>query len=96
MLCAKISTMAWNGATQTKACDSRTIQHEMQDEHIHLPHVFGGCILLLFAMGGLRLWLKKHAVFREIHDGMGWVQQELSMEMNRNITKNWLTSQHNN
>ena len=42
---------------------------------------------MLFAMGGLRLWLKKHAVFREIHDGVGGVQQELSMEMNRNITK---------
>ncbi len=42
---------------------------------------------MLFAMGGLRLWLKKHAVFREIHDGMGEVQQELSMKMNRKMTK---------
>ena len=45
--------------------------------------LFFGCLLMLFASGGLRFLLKKHAVFREIHDGLGGLQQALSMEMNR-------------
>ncbi len=59
----------------------------MQDEHVHLPPAFGGCFLLLFAISGSKLWLKKHVVYRGIRNGMGEVLQELSMEMNRNMAK---------
>ena len=77
--------MAWNGATKTKACDSRTIQHETQDEQVHLPPAFGTCFLLCLQWMGFVA--QKHAVYREIHDGVGQVWQELSMELNLNMAK---------
>ena len=74
MLCAELSMMPRNGATKTNHETPKENERKRQDEHIHLPHFFGGCVLLLFAMGGLRLWLEKDAVFRETCDGMGGMQ----------------------
>ena len=61
----------------------------MRDEHGFLPPSFLECLWMLFKSDRLRLWLKQPDVFREIHNGMGWVQQELSMERNNNMTKKW-------
>ncbi len=58
MLCAEISMTARNSATKTRNVTVEKTQHERHDGCINLPPAFGGFLLLLFAIGGLRLLFK--------------------------------------
>lgn len=96
MLCAELSMMPRNGATKTNHETPKENERKRQDEHIHLPHFFGGCVLLLFAMGGLRLWLK-NMLYTE-KSALAWkgCSKNWAWKWTGIWQKNWLNSQHNN
>ena len=52
-----------------------------------LTTIFSWMLVDVICIRRIDVVAQKYAVFREIHDGMGGVQQKLSMEMNRNMAK---------